>query len=66
MKGAVKKNSSPRTGDLGERPFVAASLLLRSDELLIRALRCRRFIITLECLQKLKSMTGLIADHSSI
>jgi hypothetical protein len=57
MKGAVKKNIFPRTGDRDERLAVAASPVLGADELLIRLWRCRRFIITLECLQKLKSMT---------
>ena len=44
MKGAVKKNISPQTGHRDERLVVAASPLLRLDELLIRLWRFRLFI----------------------
>jgi hypothetical protein len=47
MKGAVKENISPPTGHRDERLVVAASPLLRVDELSIRLSRFRRFITVL-------------------
>src|SRR5881409_1910971 len=66
MKGAVKKNISPQTGHRDERLLVAASPLLRADELLIRLWRFRRFITTWSLSSETeKHDGGWIADHSS-
>ena len=59
MKGAVKKNISPPTGHWDERLLVAASPLLRVDELLIRLWRFRRFITTWSLSSETEKHDGL-------
>jgi hypothetical protein len=59
MKGAVKKNISPQTGHRDERLLVAASPLLRADELLIRLWRFRRFITTWSLSSETEKHDGL-------